>query len=455
MIEMTLGQINEAIQGNLTGAAGDIPVAAVSTDSRTIKPGEVFFALAGERFDGHSFVPEVLEAGALAAVVSKKLPQLPVGMPLISVDNTLTAYGALASWVRRQFEVTVIGVTGSAGKTTTKDMIGSIVGLSAPTLVAPLTENNEIGVPRTLLNLDDSYQYCVLELAMRGPHEIEYLAGIASPQIGVITNIGRTHIGRLGSQEAIAQAKAELLNSLPTQGTAVLNADDFYSPLLTEMATCRVISFGTSPEAQVRATDIRLRGLEGSDFTLQIGAETIPVSMNLPGHHNILNAAAAAAAAWAATGTTTHIAQGLQSCVGEAMRWERHQAPQGAVIINDAYNASPTSVAAALEVLGQVAGRKIFVFGDMLELGETSEREHRRVGQLCAQQGIDWLITLGHWAPLAAAEAESADLRTDVADSPHEAAQLIKAQLTAEDVVLIKASRKIALEKVAEELTRP
>ena len=455
MIEMTLGQINEAIQGDLTGAAGDIPVAAVSTDSRTIKPGQVFFALAGERFDGHSFVPEVFEAGALAAVVSKKLPQLPVGMPLISVDDTLTAYGALAGWVRRQFEVTVIGVTGSAGKTTTKDMIGSIVGLSAPALVAPHTENNEIGVPRTLLNLDDEHQYCVLEMAMRGPHEIEYLASIASPQIGVITNIGRTHIGRLGSQEAIAQAKAELLNSLPAQGTAVLNADDFYSPLLTEMATCRVISFGTSPEAQVRATDIRLRGLEGVDFTLQIGAETIPVSMNLPGHHNILNAAAAAAAAWAATGTTTHIAQGLLRCVGEAMRWERHQAPEGAVIINDAYNASPISVAAALEVLGQVAGRKIFVFGDMLELGETSEDEHRRVGQLCTQQGIDWLITLGRWAPLAAAEAESAGLRTDVADSPHQAAQLIKAQLTADDVVLVKASRKIGLEKVAEELTRP
>ena len=455
MIEMTLGQINEAIQGDLTGAAGDIPVAVVSTDSRTIKPGQVFFALAGERFDGHSFVPEVLEAGALAVVVSKKLPQLPVSMPLISVDDTLTAYGALAGWVRRQFEVTVIGVTGSAGKTTTKDMIGSIVELSAPALVAPHTENNEIGVPRTLLNLDDKHQYCVLEMAMRGPHEIDYLAGIASPQIGVITNIGRTHIGRLGSQEAIAQAKAELLNSLPAQGTAVLNADDFYSPLLTEMATCRVISFGTSPEAQVRATDIRLRGLEGSDFRLQIGAETIPVSIKLPGHHNILNAAAAAAAAWAATGTTTHIAQGLQSCAGEAMRWERHQAPEGAVIINDAYNASPSSVAAALEVLGQLAGRKIFVFGDMLELGETSEDEHRRVGQLCAQQGIDWLITLGHWAPLAAAEAESAGLRTDVADSPHQAAQLIKAQLTADDVVLVKASRKIGLEKVAEELTRP
>ncbi len=455
MIEMTLGQINEAIQGDLTGAAGDIPVAVVSTDSRTIKPGQVFFALAGERFDGHSFVPEVLEAGALAVVVSKKLPQLPVSMPLISVDDTLTAYGALAAWVRRQFEVTVIGVTGSAGKTTTKDMIGSIVELSAPALVAPHTENNEIGVPRTLLNLDDKHQYCVLEMAMRGPHEIDYLAAIASSQIGVITNIGRTHIGRLGSQEAIAQAKAELLNSLPAQGTAVLNADDFYSPLLTEMATCRVISFGTSPEAQVRATDIRLRGLEGSDFRLQIGAETIPVSIKLPGHHNILNAAAAAAAAWAATGTTTHIAQGLQSCAGEAMRWERHQAPEGAVIINDAYNASPSSVAAALEVLGQLAGRKIFVFGDMLELGETSEDEHRRVGQLCAQQGIDWLITLGHWAPLAAAEAESAGLRTDVADSPHQAAQLIKAQLTADDVVLVKASRKIGLEKVAEELTRP
>ena len=455
MIKMTLGQIVEAMQGRLAGAAGDIPVAAVGTDSRTIKSGEVFLALAGERFDGHSFVPDALQAGALAAIVSKKPAQLPVGMPLISVDDTLRAYGALAAWVRCQFDVTVVGVTGSAGKTTTKDMIGSILQLAAPTLVTPRTENNEIGIPRALLNLDNKHQYCVLEMAMRGRHEIEYLANIAAPQIGVITNIGRTHIGRLGSQEAIAQAKAELLNSLPALGTAVLNADDFYFPLLAEMATCRVISFGTSAQTQVQATDIRLRGLDGSDFTLQVGAESIPVSISLPGHHNILNAAGAAAAAWAATGTVEHIAQGLQSCVGEAMRWERHHSPQGAVIINDAYNASPISVAAALEVMGQVAGRKIFVFGDMLELGEAPDQEHRRVGQLCAQQGIDWLITLGRWAPLAAEEAESLGVRTEVATSPHQAVELIKPELTGEDVVLVKASRKIALEKVAEELIRP
>lgn len=451
-MRMTLKQITGAMAGRLEEAAGDLPIIGVSTDSRTIRPGELFVALAGERFDGHNFVAETIAAGAVAAVVSKKPSQLPPGSPLIYVEDTLKAYGQLAAWVRAHFEPMVIGVTGSAGKTTTKDMIGVILQLHAPSLVAPRTENNEIGVPRALLGLTEQHKYCVLEMAMRGRHEIEYLAEMAAPHIGVITNIGKTHLGRLGSQEAIVQAKAELLNSLPADGVAVLNADDFYFQLLAEMATCRVISFGTSAQAQVRVTDVNLRGLDGSDVTLWLGPEAISVSLRLPGRYNVLNAAAAAATAWAATSSTQYIAEGLHNCAPETMRGERHIGPEGAVIINDAYNASPTSVAAALELLGQLEARKIFVFGDMLELGEAAEDEHRRIGQLCVQQGIDWLVALGRWAPLAAEEAQSLGVRVDVVDSPQEAVELIKRELTASDVVLVKASRKIALEKVAEGL---
>ncbi len=438
--------------GRLEGAGGDLAASVVSTDSRTIRPGGLFVALPGERFDGHNFVGEAMAAGAMAAVVSKKPSPLPAGSPLIYVEDTLKAYGQLGAWVRGHFAPTVIGVTGSAGKTTTKDMIATILQLHGPTLAATQTENNEIGVPRTLLELTEQHQYCVLEMAMRGRHEIEYLAQISSPHIGVITNIGKTHLGRLGSQQAIAQAKAELLNSLPADGVAVLNADDFYFEVLAQMATCRVISFGMNAQAQVRVADVNLRGLEGSEFTLRLGPEAIEVSLQLPGEHNVLNATSAAAAAWAATNSMQHIAQGLHNCASQAMRGECHVSPEGTVVINDAYNASPTSVAAALKLLGQPAGRKIFVFGDMLELGEASEDEHRRIGQLCAQEGVDWLVALGRWAPLAAEEAQSLGLRTDVADSPQAVVELLKSELTSSDVVLVKASRKIALERVVEGL---
>jgi len=232
----------------------------------------------------------------------------------------------------------------------------------------------------------------------------------------------------------------------------VLNADDFYCELFEELSSCPTASFGRDPQADVRIANVKLRGLEGAAFVLRIGAESVPVRISLPGQHNVTNAAAAAAAAWVVTGSTDEIAAGLADCPTEEMRTEVGHTAQGATVINDAYNAAPRSVVAALEMLAQLSGRKIFVFGDMLELGEDAEQEHRRIGRLCVEKGIYWLVGLGRWGALAVEEAAAGGLRADVAESAEDAAALIHSELTASDVVLVKASRALALERVVEGL---
>lgn len=451
-MRITLKQVAEATGGKLCGGDGTLQISGVSTDSRTLQPAELFVALPGERFEGHDFVAEAFVCGAAAAVVERELPELSADQPLVIVEDALRAYGQLAGWYRNQFDVTVVAATGSVGKTTTKNMIGSILARHGPTLVAPGNLNNEVGVPRVLLSLTAQHQYCVVELAMRGPGEIGYLARMASPQVGVITNVGETHLGLLGSRDAIAQAKAELLEALPDEGRAVLNADDFYYNLFAELSPCPTVSFGQAPQADVRIEYVKLRGLEGAGFVLQIGAESVPVQISLPGRHNVTNAAAAAAAVWAVTGSTDKMAAGLVSCPTEEMRTEVGHTPQGATVINDAYNAAPRSVVAVLEMLAQLPGRKIFVFGDMLELGPAAEEEHRRIGRLCVEQDIYWLIGVGRWATLAVEEAAAGGLRADVAENAEEAVALIRPELIASDVVLVKASRALALERVVEGL---
>ncbi len=451
-MRITLKQVAKVTNGELRGGNGTRQISGVSTDSRTIQPAELFVALCGECFDGHNFVAEAFARGAAAAVVEREPSELSGEKPLIIVKDTLRAYGQLAGWYRNQLDVTVVAVTGSVGKTTTKNMIGSILAKYGPTLVAPGNLNNEIGVPRVLLSLTAQHRYCVVEVAMRGAGEIGYLARMASPRVGVITNVGETHLGMLGSRDAIAQAKAELLEALPDEGRAVLNADDFYYNLFVELSPCPTVSFGYHLGADVRIAEVKLRGLQGAEFALQFGMETVPLQISLPGEHNVVNAAAAAATAWAVTGSTANIAAGLADCPIAEMRTEIVHTSQGATVINDVYNAAPRSVAAALRMLSAVEGRKIFVFGDMLELGEATEEEHRHIGRLCVEEGIYWLIGVGRWSALAVEEATAGGLRADVAESAEEAVALIRPELTATDVVLVKASRAMALERVVEGL---
>ncbi len=455
MTPLTLATIAATCQGRLEGGEPQTTVTGVSTDTRTLAPGQLFVALPGEVHNGHDFVPAALERGAAAVMVARPLE---VACPRIVVADTLLAYGRLGARARQEAAATYcLATTGSAGKTTTKDMLGSILQLVAPTLVARGTENNEVGVPRLLLELDAGHRFCVVELAMRGPGEIAYLAGLSKPQVGVITNVGEAHVGRLGSREAIAKAKAELLTALPPDGVAVLNADDFFFGLHKEMAPCRVVSFGFGappPEVafHVAGEDLKVRGTDPARFTLRLGTSRVPVTLQLAGRHNVANALAAAAAA-SAVGADLHaITAGLERCTGSQMRSQVIRSPRGFVVIDDSYNASPTSTPEALKVLGQCAGRRVFVFGDMLELGASAERAHREIGALCAELGVDWLITCGPAAALAAEAAEAAGLQVNCVAEPAEAVALLRDVLGSGDTVLVKASRAMALERVVEGL---
>lgn len=447
-----LTEIAALLDAELLGSAPALPPSGVTTDSRRVQPGDLFFALRGETHDGHDYVAAALTSGALAAVVSRRPEAVSPDAPLLVVADPLRAYGRLARWWREQFSVHLLALTGSTGKTTTKALLASILSRLGPTLTAPGTENNEIGVPHTLFRLRPQHRYCVLEFGMRGPGEIAYLAEISRPEIGLITNIGASHLGRLGGREAIAKAKAELLAALPATGRAVLNADDFFYGLLTELAPCPVVAFGFGGEAQVRAENLVPRGLQGSDFTLCLADQRLPVSLSLPGRHHVLNALAAAAAAWCAGATPEQIREGLQAAQGESMRCEVLTLPGPVTVINDAYNASPTSVAAAVDLLASLPGRRILVLGDMLELGQFAEAEHRQVGRQAARAGIDRLLTVGPAAAYAAEAAAEIGLPSVPLAGPAEALEALRELLRPGDTVLIKASRAMRLEELVEGL---
>lgn len=440
--------------GHIHGGDPGAPVHGISTDTRSLQAGELFVALKGEQHNGHDHLAAAFERGAVGALVSKSVE---AALPQIVVDDTLIAYGSLGAAARQESTACFIAVSGSAGKTTTKDMLGAITSLAGPALVTPGTENNEVGVPRLLLQLGPEHRYCVLELAMRGPGEIKYLASLCKPRIGIITNIGEAHVGRLGSREAIAQVKAELLTSLPDDGFGVLNASDFFFGLHKEMTPCPVISYGLcgAPDEvvmHVTAEGVRARGVAPASFALRIGGDRATVRLRVPGVHNVSNALAAAAAAWAAGIGVDAIKAGLEGYEGSPMRSEVIRAPGGYTIINDAYNASPTSTPEGLRILGQCSGRRVFVFGDMLELGQAAEQAHRTIGRLAASTGVDWLIAVGTYVQFAAEEAEGAGLQTNVVQSAEQAVDLLRPVLDEGDTVLVKASRDMGLESVVKGL---
>lgn len=452
VFSLTIEEVAEVCDGEIRGRLADSAIRAVTTDTRALSRGDLFVALEGEAHDGHDFLAEAQQAGAVAAVVADA-EGLPEGLSAIVVDDTERALGRIAAAHRSRMTARVAAITGSTGKTTTKDMLGAIVTSLGPAVVAEGTQNNEIGVPLTLLRMTPEHRFCVLELAMRGPGEIDYLAEIARPDVGVITNIGQSHVGRLGSREAIAQAKAELLEHLPADGTAVLNADDFFFSVFEAMAPCAVLSFGTASEADFRAEQIDDGNLDGAAFEFVSPAGRSAVRMQMPGRHNVLNALAAAAAASCLGADLARTVEALEACEGPAMRMQRVRGQNGSTIINDAYNASPDSVEAALEVLRSApARRRIFVFGDMLEMGPEADTVHRDVGDAAVGMGVDRLITVGRLAGLAAARAQELGVRVDRVSEAGEVPALLVDELGPGDVVLVKGSRGVALERVVEAL---
>jgi len=406
-INWTLEQVAQACGGAIAVPC-DARITGVSTDSRRIKPGDLFVALQGRQFDGHDFVSAAVDAGAAAVAVSREPTGLPPGAGVVLVEDTLLALGALGRRHREQFDVAVVAITGSTGKTTTKEMTAAILRELGETLSSPGTENNEVGVPRSLLRLTAGHRYAVLEFAMRGPGQIKYLAEMAEPRVGVVTNVGVSHLGLLGSREKVAAAKGELLAALSAEGLAVINRDDRFWGLLEQLAPCPVLSFGLGSEAAVRAEDLRPQDQGGTTFRLCLPAGTASVELQVPGEHNVMNALAAAAAAHGLGATAEQVAAGLGGYRGAEHRLQVRTAPGGWTILDDCYNASPDSLAAALDVLRRLpcAGRRVLVFADMLELGEVSREEHILAGESAIEAGVQVWLSYGEQAVVAARAAE-------------------------------------------------
>ncbi|MFB3881603.1 MAG: UDP-N-acetylmuramoyl-tripeptide--D-alanyl-D-alanine ligase [Armatimonadota bacterium] len=469
MVDLPLDLVLSATGGRLSGGVGPAVLHGVSTDTRTLKRGALFVALKGERFDGHDFVAAALDKGAGAALVSREIEG---AGPLIIVADSLIALGALAAAHRAALSPKVIAVTGSTGKTSTKEMLVSILSQGWKTARTPGNYNTEVGVPLALLDLDDSHQAAVIELAMRGKGQIDYLARMTCPQVAVITNVGLSHLELLGTRDAIAEAKAELLAVLPRGGAAVLNADDDFFALLSQRSPGRVVSFGRlavgragrrSPARRaapdVTVHEVRVDPDGSTQFTLHAPWGEEQIALSVGGRHHALNAAAAAAAAVAAGADPAWIAPGLASFSGAEKRTRIVAAPSGFTVIDDSYNAAPDSMRAALELLEDLPGkRKWAVLGDMKELGPMAPEWHREIGEQAAASGIAGLVALGELGHYIA-EGARRDLGPDEvieASGNAEAAAALLPRLQPGDVVLVKGSRAMGMEQiVARLLERP
>jgi UDP-N-acetylmuramoyl-tripeptide--D-alanyl-D-alanine ligase len=419
-----------------------------------LEAGQLFFALRGDNHDGHEFVGDAIAAGAQAVVVEREpSPEFLSRATAVIVPDTLQALADLAAWHRSRFDLPVIAVTGSTGKTTTKEMLAAILSQSRTVLASVGTENNEVGVPRTLLRLGAEHDVCVLEFAMRGLREIAYLAEIGRPFGGVVTNVAEAHIGRLRSRRRIAAAKAELASALPPEGFAVLNADDDLVTRMDQATKARILRFGLYSPADLMARDLALHGPEGSDFRVCGMGRDFPVHLALPGLHNVYNALAAATAALALRATPRDIKLALADFEPLPRRGQilRHN---GCVIVDDSYNASPASVRAILSVISEipVQGRRIVVLGDMLELGEGTEPEHRAVGRSLVNHGVSLLVTVGPASRAAAAGAREVGVEALSCDDQGGAVQVLRERLQPGDLVVVKGSRRMGMDGIVREL---
>ncbi len=426
----------------------------ISTDTRTIGVGELFVPLVGGNFDGHDFMEAAFEKGAVCAVCQsgREITKLK-GKHLIEVPDTLRALQDIAAYIRAKMEnLLVVGITGTNGKTTTKEMLASILSLRGPVLKNEGNLNNEIGVPLTLLRLDGSHWASVVEMGMSGFGEIKRLAEIARPSIGVITNIGPGHLEKLGSIEGVARAKAELIDGLPKDGKAVLNIDDRFLKLLADTNGERLVSYGLLAGASVTASGIE-ESEEGIGFRLITPAGAVDVNLPVIGVHNVYNALAAAAAAWAAGLSVAEVKEGLEKFRPVKMRMETMEIG-GARVINDAYNANPASMAAALTALASVKeARKIAVLGDMLELGSTAAKSHFDVGRLAGAEGLALLVLVGSHAQdtaRGAAEAGMEEGRIIIVSGAEEAAAVLSEKMRHGDNILVKGSRSMKMERIIE-----
>ncbi len=431
----------------------DFEVGGVSTDSRLVKNGDVFVALEGENYNGHDFCQVAVQKGAKALVVSNLPQPLPDSVVVIKVKNTLKAYQDIAACHRSKFNLPVVAVTGSAGKTSTKDIIAAALSESKNVLKSQGNHNNEIGLPLTLLDLTPQHQVLVVELGMRGLGQIRELAEIARPDIAVVTNVGQTHIELLGSQENIVAAKRELVESLSDSGTAILNGDDTYVREMASATKARKLFYGLGESADITAKNIKREGLTTVFCCAnKISGQEYEVRLPLLGEHNVYNALAAIAVTTVLKIDKDIMLSGLATTVLSGMRQEVSEAG-GLLLVNDAYNANPAAMCAAAKMLNNMPGkRKVMILGDMLELGDMSDEAHRAVGREIVRQGIDMVVTVGDKSALISRESAEQGVRSWHFAEKTPVLPLLEEILQPGDTVLFKGSRGMRMEELLDGL---
>jgi UDP-N-acetylmuramoyl-tripeptide--D-alanyl-D-alanine ligase len=461
MIAMTLQQIADVVGGRVhdpadggtvAGAAEVRVTGAPFLDSRAVEVGGLFVAIEGEHVDGHDFATAAVEGGAAGVLCGR-----PVDAPAVVVDDQVAALGRLATHVLGRLpQLRVVGLTGSQGKTGTKDLLAQLLEATGPTIAPVGSFNNELGLPLTVLRADEETENVVLEMGARGVGHIRYLADMVRPSVGLVLNVGVAHLGEFGSREGIAQAKGELVEALPADGVAVLNADDPLVMGMAERTPAEVLTFGTSARADVRVSDLALDPLGRPRFTLTTPAGATTVALPLSGEHQAMNAAAAAAVAHHAGMPAEQIGRLLDDVVARSpWRMEIRDRTDGVTVVNDAYNANPDSMRAALKTLAAIGGgerRTVAVLGEMLELGAAAREEHDAVGRLAVRLDIARLLVVGEGARpihLGASLEGSWGGESVFVPDVEAALRFLHDDLSPGDVVLVKASRAAGLERVA------
>ena len=444
MMESTLAYAADSMQGTLHG--GDASFCGVSSDSRTLQSGELFFALQGPNFDGSEFVAMAEERQAAGAVVQKMVS---TELPIIVVDDTQKALGKLAADWRKQMPARVIGITGSNGKTTLKELVASCLSLSANTLATLGNLNNEIGMPLMLLRLAPEHRYAVIEMGANHAGEIAWLTSLAEPEVVAITNAAPAHLEGFGSLEGVVKAKAEILTGTARPQFAILNADDeAYAFWLAKVTDATVLSFGFAPAADVRASDV-VATKNGSTFLLHMPDSDLQINLPLQGAHNVINACAAAAIACALDIDAEQIKKGLESVQPVGGRLQSVKSASGATLYDDSYNANPLSVAAAAAFLASQPGDTWLVLGDMAELGSESAALHTQAGSLAKQVGVNHLLATGELSRHAVdAFGSGGQWLASVDDIVDELQQ----SLSGDEFVLVKGSRSMGMERVVSAL---
>lgn len=444
------------LSGKILSGGKNTVISGISTDSRRVKNGDLFVPIKGERFDGHDFIAGAFENGAAATLSSNKNIDIE-NHAVIIVEDTVKAFGKIAAYYRNKFSIPFIAITGSVGKTATKDMIACVLGQKYNVMKTAGNFNNEIGLPLTIMSLDKQHEAAVVEMGMSGPGEIAILSDIVRPDISVITNIGISHIEKLGSKENILKAKLEILEGMDeARGLLILNSDDEMLRRNKPVSDIRTVFYGLDNKAELHAENISIKGNK-TEFDIKLGRETYRASIPVPGKFMVYNSLAAIAAALELKMDPISIIKGLSLYQTGSMRMNIEEL-SGYTIINDAYNASPDSVKAALQVLMTMEGkRKIAVLGDMLELGKWAEEEHAAIGRFAYNSGVDILIGVGEKALSIADGAIKAGMHYAAVYAEKlnaDTVEFLKGFIKNGDVILIKGSRGMKMEEISEDLLK-